>query len=564
MKKPSMNLMIALACSAFTLVSCGTSSESLSSSSESGVSSSSESSSLPVSSSNSTSQDPNNPAISPKYRTYYQILIYSFADSNGDGIGDFKGIADKFDYLKSLGVNGIWLSPAHPASSYHGYNVIDYYYINPNYEVSGYTFDDFLADAEASDIAIVMDLVLNHTSTEYSWFLAGLNAFKNNTESKYKTYYTFSMTQTTQCPNSQNGVYYESLFSSSMPDLNYDNPDVREEAINVGKYWLNKGVSGFRLDGAMHIFTNYASPTFSSDKWNNDIYDKNIAWWNEFYTAMQSVNPDVYCVGEVWSSESKIETYYASGMDDFFNFDTRGKITSAMSGSVDYSAWLETYQTAIRSYNSNAIESYFVDNHDTPRLAVGLNNVSQLKMAAALQLLAPGNAFVFYGDEIGLKGTGGTGDRLYRTPMLWGDSYATNPSLYGIGSSFVSSTVSGVDAMAQVTDQSSLYNYYKNLIALKNTNKELYSGTLEPVLTGSNYYVAYTVTQDEFISLVFHNLSGNVANFNLTGSIFSLSGGMSVSGDAPTLTEGTLSMPGNSTVVIRLSSTDMTVTPILF
>ncbi|MCX5775409.1 MAG: alpha-amylase family glycosyl hydrolase, partial [Firmicutes bacterium] len=333
MKKPFVHLTIALACSAFTLISCGNSSESLSSSSASDISESS-ASSLPISSSESSSEDTNNPIISTKYRTYYQILIYSFADSDGDGIGDFKGIADKFDYLKTLGVNGLWLSPAHPATSYHGYDVLDYYMINPHYETTGYTFDNFIADAKANDIAIIMDLVLNHTSNEHTWFTQGLNAFKNNTESKYKTYYTYSLTQTTQCPNSMNGVYYESLFSSGMPDLNYDNPEVRAEAINIGKYWLDKGVSGFRLDGAMHIFTNYASPTFSTDKWNNDVYDKNLAWWNEFYTAMVDENEEVYMVGEVWSTEAKVETYYAGGMDSFFNFDARGKITNAINGAL--------------------------------------------------------------------------------------------------------------------------------------------------------------------------------------------------------------------------------------
>jgi glycosidase len=145
--------------------------------------------------------------VSSKYRTYYQILVYSYADSNGDGIGDFKGIADKLPYLDELGIGGLWLSPVNESSAYHSYDVTNYYGIKSLYEVDGYTFDDLIADAAEYDIDIIMDLVINHSGRNNMWFVSGLGAFKNGTDSKYKTWYNFSDTQSAQYSSGSNGAY---------------------------------------------------------------------------------------------------------------------------------------------------------------------------------------------------------------------------------------------------------------------------------------------------------------------------------------------------------------------
>ena len=486
--------------------------------------------------------------VPSKYRTYYELLVYSFADSNGDGIGDFKGIADKLPYLADLGINGLWLSPVQPASSYHGYDVWDYYGIRSTYEVGGYTFEDLIEDASGYDIDILMDLVLNHSGRDHNWFVTGLGAFINNVESKYKTWYNFSKTSDAKYSSGNPGGYYEAIFWDGMPDLNYDNPEVRAEMINIAKYWLAKGVAGFRLDAAMHIFTDYTV----ADKWNGDIYDKNIAWWQEFQAALAADYPDVYLIGEMWTGIAKIKRYYASNLDSAFNFDTKRQVTNALNGTNGFADFLEDFQQGMREYQSDGIEAYFLSNHDDGRFAALNSDVDDLKMAASLQLMAPGNGFIYYGDEIGLKGSGGTGDQLHRTPMVWGDSYVTAPANYGIGGRYGSSTYNYQNAALQQQNEDSLFTHYKRVLALKNANRELYMGTLKAVDTGTSDVVAYTVTLGSKTLLVIHNLS-ETQNFGVySDDVSSLLGFVNVLEGDSSYIDGFVHMPALSTAVYEL------------
>lgn len=497
---------------------------------------------------------PSPQAVPTKYRTYYQLLVYSFADSNGDGIGDFKGIADKLEYLSDLGINGLWLSPVNTSTSYHSYDVTDYYGIKSIYEVDGYTFEDLIDDAATYDIDIIMDLVINHSGRDHNWFVSGLGAFKNNTGSKYKNWYNFSTTRDTKHSSGNTGGYYEAIFWDGMPDFNFDNPEVREEMINIGKYWLAKGVAGFRLDAAMHIFTDYAI----ADKWNGDIYDKNIEWWQEFQGALASEYPDVYLIGEMWTNLEKIKRYHASNLDSAFNFETRRNIINAVAKVDGYASFLDDYQLGIREYQSDAIEAYFVSNHDDGRLASYLNNINNLKMAASLQLLAPGNAFIYYGDEIGLKGSGGTGDGLYRTPMRWGDSYVTDPSRYGIGGSYSSSTVGFNDVNTQLLDEDSLLRHYARVLEIKNTYRELYAGTLTKVNTGKATIQAYVVSLGNTSTLVIHNTDALATVVSLS-NVASLLASVSVSGATIAYDQGQLTLPPQSSALLRLNARNTTV-----
>jgi glycosidase len=491
--------------------------------------------------------------VSDKYRTYYQLLVYSFADSDGDGIGDFKGIADKLDYLEDLGIKGLWLSPINKASSYHSYDVVDYYGIKTIYEVNDYTFDDLITDAAAHDIDIIMDLVLNHTGSDHAWFLAGQNAFRNSGSSKYKDWYNFSATKDTQHGSGSNGAYYEALFWGGMPDLNYDNAEVRAEMINVAKYWLAKGVSGFRLDAAMHIFTDYTV----SDKWNGDIYDKNIEWWQEFQAALEADYPEVYLIGEMWTSLEKIERYHASNLDSAFNFETNDQVTNALNGIDGFATFLADYQAGIRGFQNDAIEAYFLSNHDDGRMAWVSSNRDRLKMAASLQILAPGNAFVYYGDEIGLRGTG-SGDGAHRTPMLWGDDYETDPSRYGIGTSYSSSTITYDDVSDQEQDPDSLWTHYRQVIGLKNAYRELFAGTLTEIETGSQRLQAYMVSLGETKTIVIHNTDSAAHEMALT-NISSYYDGVSITGAEIGYDAGQLTMPGYSSAVLQGNGNPVTI-----
>jgi glycosidase len=485
------------------------------------------------------------------YRTYYQLLVYSFADSNGDGIGDFKGIAQKIPYFKALGIEGIYLSPIHPSSAYHGYDVTDYYAVKSVYEVDGYTFDDLVSDLAAEDIVVILDLVVNHSGSNHLWFYEAQDAFARGTESRYLNWYNFSKTRDAKHPWGFAGAYYEGIFSSSMPDFNFDEPEVVQEFINIGKYWMEKGVAGFRLDAAMHIFTDYSG----GDKWNGDILDKNIDFWLTFRDGISQEYPHLYMVGEVWTAQPKLERYYQTGIDSLFNFDFAGRALGQLSGNASLARGLDTHQRNIRDYWPIAIEANFLSNHDKPRLSTSLNNQNWLKMLGGMLVLSPGNSFLYYGEEVGLRaqGTSNIADRVYRTPMPWGNDAVTDSFSYGNGPGLTSTTVSGQSALEQMNDPQSLFSYYQAAISLKNNHFELRAGEVSFVNSGSSFVASYTVTHQGVTSLVVHNASANA--FTFTPPQLNLShvrDSLSVSGQASTLLGNVLSLPPFSSTIIAV------------
>ena len=191
------------------------------------------------------------------YRTFYEVFVYSFCDSDGDGIGDFNGLTSKLDYLQDLGIQGIWLMPIHPSVTYHKYDVMDYYEIDPQYGTME-DFDNFMAECEKRDIHVIIDLVLNHTGSEHAWFktaveyLQGLNgAEPNAADCPYLDYYYFSKEQSSgYCQVEGTDWYYEGKFNYDMPDVNLDCEAVWTEIEDIMSFWFDKGVAGCRLDAA--------------------------------------------------------------------------------------------------------------------------------------------------------------------------------------------------------------------------------------------------------------------------------------------------------------------------
>ena len=280
-------------------------------------------------------QDVNIKSLPTKERTFYQLLVYSFADGNDDGIGDFKGIIDHLDYLVDLGIGGIWLSPILKAKSYHGYDVIDYYAINPDYEVTvgnaKYDLANLLDACHQKGIKVLMDMVLNHSSESCAWVKEHPNWYK-----------------------------IPDAFPGAMKDFDYDNSELRNEIKNVGEYWMGKGVDGFRLDAAKWIY-NYGDVYSDADD------EKNYVWWNEFYKACQGVNPDVYMVNEVLVDNNLKDdrAYYKTGMDSDLNFELRAYVNKAINGTPSsYISHLVEFQDEIRDYNANGIEAGSLSLHD--------------------------------------------------------------------------------------------------------------------------------------------------------------------------------------------------------
>ncbi len=438
----------------------------------------------------------------------YEIFVQSFADSDGDGIGDINGMTSKLDYLQALGIEGIWLMPINPSGSYHKYDVTNYYDIHPDYGTIA-DFKRFISEAHKRNIKVVMDLVINHSSSMHPWFIDA----KSNVDSPFRDYYVWTHKDDPQTKtegkiiagdsgnrnrwNKIDGADYlfYSYFGRNMPDLNYDNPKLREEMFKVGRFWLNDiKVDGFRLDAARHIFPDNR-PT------------DNHNFWVYFREEMLKANKDVYLVGEVWAPADVVGPYM-KGLPALFNFDMGFAITKAVNeenqGTVvaDHQKIRDFYQTI----NPDYVDATFLTNHDQVRIMTAVNNnVEKAKMAAALLLTLPGAPYLYYGEEIGMRGD--KPDQNIREPFIWD---AKDVDLFRprwMEPKF--STNATVMAVAkQRKDKNSIYSHYKNFIALRNASDALTYGSLESVNLGKEAVCAFTRATNAENLLVLHNLSG--------------------------------------------------------
>lgn len=404
------------------------------------------------------------------YRTWYEVFVYSFYDSDGDGIGDLNGVREKLPYLAELGVNGIWLMPIHPSTTYHKYNVSDYYAIDPQYGTME-DFDALMAACDEMGIKVILDLVVNHTGSEHPWFkeaVAYLQALSEGAEPdpaecKYLDYYNFVPADQSKAGYAEvtgTGYRYECPFSYDMPDLNWDSQAVREEVRDIMAFWLDKGVHGFRLDAAKEFYS--ADP------------DKNIEVLSWIQQTATSLKPDCYLVAEVWSDSNAVTKYYTSGITSIFDYpfgDATGTIVRTLRGAGQenvvkgYAATLERLDTNYRASNPGYIDAPFLSNHDVGRIAgfVTTRDVGKVKLAGAMNLLMGGSAFIYYGEEIGMVGSGN--DPSKRAPMYWDErSDGTTdpppdcalPEEYPFGS-----------LREQREDEDSIYNYYRKAIAIR-------------------------------------------------------------------------------------------------
>lgn len=420
---------------------------------------------------------------------YYQIFVRSFCDTDGDGVGDINGVTARLDYLQQLGIKGVWLTPVHPSPTYHKYDVTDYTAIDAEYG----TLNDYkrmVQEAHKRGIKVLLDLVVNHTSSEHPWFRSSLV-----NRDKYRNYYVWSDSA------QQHGWYanprnpqerYYAFFWERMPDLNFDNPEVRREIIEAGKFWLKEvGVDGYRLDAAQHIY-------------EADDVVKNNAWWSEFRTAMRQQNSEVFLIGEVWNKDSIVATYLKNSLDACFNFDLSGAITKAVkdgnaTGFVDK---LSAIHQLYRTYNPNFTDAIFISNHDQDRYCSTFDG-DKLKTKAAFAMLMtlPGIPFLYYGEELGMLGK--FPDEYRREPFLWsatgnGNTTWEKPRYTN------AQVVAPLDA--QQKDAQSLYNWYKATIAMRNAYPVLSEGQLvkTSLVTSTDKLIAYELHEGKERLLVLH------------------------------------------------------------
>jgi alpha-amylase len=456
----------------------------------------------------------NVPPMGKSSGVFYEIFVRSFSDSNGDGIGDLKGVIHKLDYLKDLGIKGIWLTPINPSPSYHGYDVTDYYNVNPQFG----TLDDLhkLTDeAHKRSIKVIIDLVANHTSSKHPWFTRAAS----DPKSKYRNWYTWAedsgMAMPTDGATGSNpwhflsGAHYLGLFWEGMPDLNYDNPDVRKEMTNVGQFWLKQGVDGFRLDAAKHIYEK-----FKSIAGKPETVNKNQAWWQEFRKGIDQVNKDAYVVGEIWDSTTVIGPFLDHALNSGFNFDL-SKLLLGAARSERAGAITETLSRVYDYYSKQSqgqfVDAPFLTNHDMNRVMSELQgDVDHAKMAASLLLTMPGNPYIYYGEEIGMKGA--KPDEQLREPMSWlEDGKAEGQTSWEASPD----KVKGVSVEAEMKDPNSLLNHYKKMIALRNQEPVLGDGGIVPFVIAGEGMLGFVRVKEQTKVLVVHNLTGKPQQVDL-------------------------------------------------
>ena len=448
---------------------------------------------------------------------YYEIFVRSFADSNGDGVGDLNGITARLDYLRWLGVSGLWLTPIYPSPSYHGYDVTNYFAINPQFGTMA-DFKRLLRQAHARGIKVLLDMVLNHTSDRNPWFEQALDP-----KSPYHDWYTWAGTaadltamssQNSPAWHRRNGQYYLGDFTSEMPDLNYENPDVRREMIKVGRFWLARGVDGFRLDATTQIYID-----FKSDIDSPRAMEKNVAWWQQYDLALRATDPNVFLLGEVPARNEAEAAPYYSALNCVFDVPLAEVLIASASGET--SSNLGDYvRNAWRGFQQEArgpiVDSPFIGNHDRDRVINQLNgNMSHARMAAAMLLTLPGDPFIYYGEEIGMHGA--KPDPAIREPMRWDRSPRADETSWEPAPDNTSPSLS---VAAERADPQSLLYFYRRLIHWRTDLLALRDGDITPYPADGGAISAYTRADHAQRLLVIHNLSGTTRNVSLPDASF--------------------------------------------
>lgn len=485
----------------------------------------------------------------------YQIFPISYADSNNDGYGDINGITEKIDYLaNTLNIDCIWLNPVNPSPTYHKYDVLDYYGIDPQLG----TIEDFellLEVAEENDIKILLDLVVNHTSYDHPWFI---NA-RSSKESDYRDWYIWNdLTDKEKYPSKtgwyfNNGEYYYASFWDRMPELNMDNPEVREEFKNIATYWLEKGVDGFRIDAAKHLYDLNEYP-----RGTNLLYE-NKMFFREFNAHIKSVNPDAFMVGEIWSESSSFISHFYEGMDSTFNFPVAEAILEGLRSGTS-STIIEELEESKAEYSDvrdDYIDSFFLTNHDQNRILDELSySMEKMILAAHINFTMPGISWIYYGEELGM--TGMKPDESIRQPFKWSLDSEYNPEgkQGGIASwNDHNETLLGVEE--QKVDEHSLLNVYIDLIALKKENTALSDGEILFVEhSGTRLLVFVRQSADQTV-LVIHNMSQVAQTFTENVEYYSFVYGAD---NIDIIDEDTLTIAPLGTVVLEITDGNVVIT----
>ena len=492
---------------------------------------------------------------------YYEIFVRAFADSTQslDGIGDFRGVEEKIPYLQDLGVEGVWLMPIMESSSYHGYNVDNYYAVERDYGTMEH-FESMMAAFDAANIDVILDLVINHTGNMVEYFkksaayVTGRDRSPEN--ERYADWYTWkdynpgpgTSTQGTYRQFENTGYYYLANFDGAMPDLNLDNPEVREEILNIAKFWLDKGVHGFRLDATLWFYENNTR--------------KNIEFLRWFCEEVKKMHPEAYIVGETWTGDALVAEYYESGIDSQFWFggaEVNGYFHSAAlnnNGKL-IAQQIVNYDKQIKRVNPNALNSAFLSNHDNNRsggYAEFARYEGKQKLAASMYLLTPGVPFIYYGEEIGLKGSGR--DENKRLPMIWQEAHTTHETTPVRGSDYQMRYQVNKGAHDLLEEPFSLTNHYRKVISIRNEYPGFRRADVEVFDTGIVPFAGLRFIEPSFPNgeiIVIHNVGLETRTIDIDPSYVIIEE-INTEQLRPILENGSLTLERNSTVILTKGS----------
>jgi alpha-amylase len=433
--------------------------------------------------------------------TCYEIFVRSFQDSDGDGIGDLKGLTSRLDYIndgnprstRSLGAKCIWLMPIFETPGYHGYDISDYY------RVAGVlgTNDDFrrfIAEAHKRGIAVLLDMVLNHASDQWPPFQDALK----NPASPYRSWFRFAPLpgpknrwgNNTWHKSPVRDEYYYGFFWKGMPDLNYEQPGALEEMKKVATFWLNEmGADGFRLDAVKYLVEDGA--VVEDTKGTHRVL-------HDYAEFVRGAKPSAFTIGEVFDSTGTLLSYYPDQLDAYFAFEVADSLIAGVRRG-DGRGILAPLMRLQQRVPANRF-GLFLRNHDQPRTRTELGGDWQkARVASILQLTLPGIPFVYYGEEIGMSG--GKPDENIRRPMAWSASashagFTNGTPWQALAPDSLDANVEGANGARQLAD-------VRTLVHLREATPALAHGALTPIETGRASLIAFARhTGDETVLVV--------------------------------------------------------------
>jgi oligo-1,6-glucosidase len=503
-----------------------------------------------------------------KETVVYEVYLQSFKDADGNGIGDLKGILQKLDYLQQLGIETIWITPFYKSPGLdNGYDISDYRSIDPLYGNMA-DFDALLSAMKKRKMHLVMDMVLNHTSAEHPWF----EAAKQSRKSVYHDFYIWKTGSKDSLPNNWPSIfggsawkwneptqeYYLHTFYDGQPDLNWDNPKMRQELYKIMRFWLEKGVAGFRLDAISLISKNKAFPPMDYSKGFFPALNGNINNGPHLHEYLQEINQQVlrqykaYTVGEIYTDKDSAWEFLSPSRKELsamLSFDIlmlkeTGHVLLLKKALDGWNAALQSRET----WNSSILTD-----HDFPRAVSRIGNdkqyrVESAKMLATLLLTYRGTPFIFQGEELGMTNypfkdmteikdvtahiqfaaliqeqklsdsaafkivSSGTRDNA-RTPLQWDGS--KNAGFTGAANPWLAVNPNYVDinAASEMADTGSILNYYKKLILLRKANPSLIDGAFEDIDPGDSSTYAFTRTMRKEQWLIILNMTGKTVTF---------------------------------------------------